>query len=224
MKDFTVILTLVSVLVCAISIVIIAIKYALKKDTKRARFIGGISFCVAIISFIIFATSPNNSNDKKDIKDKTTKSQIEAVEKAYGLSDTQVFDDLEIKINGFKFSDYLGGLDNLFKAKSGYRYCVVYMDVKNVGTSAKQLTGDFGNSNYNFTLYYNGDYKYNSTHADYTDFFYANESIPALGSLKNVCVCFEVPIEVETQVKLPLHIEFSKNSKYDDSNVKWELR
>ena len=78
---------------------------------------------------------------------------------------------------------------------------------------------------YSFTLYYNSDYSYLGTWSRDKKFFRANDSIPALGTLDNVCLCFKVPVEVESNANLPLTIQLEENywlSDYDD--VGWVLR
>ncbi len=134
------------------------------------------------------------------------------------IGEAQTIANLQTTITGYEFSDYAGALDGLSKAEDGYRYCVVYLDVKNIGSSALEL------DDYNFCLYYNTDYSYLGTWAIYTQFLYAHDSIPALGEVSNVCICFKVPEEVETNNDLPLTIELKENSILADEVAIWTLR
>lgn len=130
----------------------------------------------------------------------------------------QKIKDLETTITDYEFSIYAGALNGLAKVESGYKYCVVYLEAKNIGSVS------LSPSDYVFTLCYDSGYRYNSTWINYTEFFSAHDSIPALGSLSDVCLCFKVPVEVEDNSDIPLTIELKENSTKAKDVAVWQLR
>ena len=142
------------------------------------------------------------------------KEPVEPVE----IGAVQTIKDLEATVTGYEFSVYAGALDGLSKSEDGFKYCVVYLDVKNIGSGALET------DDYTFTLYYNKEYHYLSTWANYTQFLNAHDSIPALGTLDNVCLCFKVPTEVEENTDLPLTVELKENRVSATESVMWVLR
>lgn len=134
---------------------------------------------------------------------------------------TQTIKNLETTITGYEFSIYAGALNGLSEVSDGFKYCVVYLDVKNIGSGALET------DDYTFTLYYHNNdkiYHYLGTWANYSEFLYANDSIPALGTLDNVCLCFKVPTEVEDNVDCQLTIELKENRVSATNKAVWALR
>ncbi len=171
-----------------------------------------ISILVAVSS--LFVAFPPKAQDVNKEKNALMAGEV---------SDTLTFDDLEITVNNYVFSKNLGNIKGLTKAGDGNVWCTVYLDVKNVSKTTKSLCSSF-NTNYSFTLEYKDGYTYYSTHQDYSEFLYAHEDIAALETLRNVCVSFEVPLEVEKNTDEPLHIKVSKNSKSAKDYAEWKLR
>lgn len=141
------------------------------------------------------------------------------------VSDMLAFDELEITVNDYVFSEYLGNLKGLGKAEDGNIWCTVYLDVKNASKSTKSLKSSF-NTNYNFELDYNDGYTYNTTWPweNYSEFLYTHDNIAPLATLKNVCVSFKVPVEVQENSDAPLYVRISKNSKTEKDYVEWKIR
>nr|DAH63490.1 MAG TPA: protein of unknown function (DUF4352) [Caudoviricetes sp.] len=139
------------------------------------------------------------------------------------VSDKLTFDELELTVNDYVFSESLGNLEGLTKANDGNVWCTIYLNVKNISKATKALHS-LSNTNYTFTLVYKDGYTYHCTYQDYSEFLDAHDDIAALEELKNVCVSFEVPLEVEENASEPLSLKFSKNSRKEKDYVEWKLR
>lgn len=187
---------------------------------KRVRHRDGIGISMVLVGvvmiFLPLLIFPDKSDNSGEIISES--SPIEG-----SVSDTLTFDELEVTVNDYVFSEYLGNLDGLSKADDGNVYCTVYLDIKNIAKSSKALRSSF-NTNYNFTLDYNDGYTYHSTWQEYSEFLNAHDSIEPLTTLQNVCVSFKVPLEVEESAEAPLTLSFSRNSKTEKDCVKWKLR
>ena len=141
------------------------------------------------------------------------------------LGESFVIDNLQMTVDSYEFSDYLGGLDGLNKVEKGLKYCVVHVTVKNLDNSTKYLTEGtlFKNTKYSSQIIFDKKYEYNSTWAQYTDFFDAHESIPALGEI-SCCFSYEVAEDVETQIDKQLIFEFGLNKTDTTKKCNWKLR
>lgn len=140
-----------------------------------------------------------------------------------GLSETITFDDLEITVTDYVFSNVCGNLQGLTEAKDGNVWCTIYVDVKNTSKEEKILRDNIS-SNYDFGLVYGDGYTYYNTWQDYLDFYDAHYTISPLETLKRVCVSYEVPAEVATNDSSPLRLTFRKNSRSERDYVEWNLR
>lgn len=123
---------------------------------------------------------------------------------------------MEYIVKDCSFKDYMGGLQGLNKVKEGHCYIVLHIDVKNISNS------DISTQSSVFEILYDDNYEYNASFASYTDFYDYNDSIIALGSLEDKIINFEVPIEVRDSGK-KIELVLSKNIRFDDKHVIWEL-
>lgn len=134
----------------------------------------------------------------------------------YTFGDVVEFEGMEYVVKDCSFEEYMGGLQGLNKAKEGYCYIVLHIDVKNISSSEKSTQSSV------FEILYDDNYEYNVSFASYTDFYDYNDSIVALGSLEDKIINFEVPIEVRDSGK-KIELVLSKNSRFDDEHVIWKL-
>ena len=134
----------------------------------------------------------------------------------YTFGDVVEFDGMEYVVKDCSFEEYMGGLQGLNKAKEGYCYIVLHIDVKNISSSDKSTQSSV------FEILYDDNYEYNVSFASYADFYDYNDSIVALGSLEDKIINFEVPIEVRDSGK-KIELVLSKNSRFDDEHVIWKL-
>lgn len=134
----------------------------------------------------------------------------------YTFGDVVEFEEMEYVVKDCSFEEYMGGLQGLNKAKEGYCYIVLHIDVKNISSSEKSTQSSV------FRILYDDNYEYNVSFASYTDFYDYNDSIVALGSLEDKIINFEVPIEVRDSGK-KIELVLSKNSRFDDEHVIWKL-
>lgn len=142
----------------------------------------------------------------------------------YAIGDTVTIHDLEFTVNSFTFSRSAGGLGNLNPSGSDYVYCVIYVTVYNPTNEeqriVKKMLMGTGIPDYSTDFVYDGEYQYNSSFADYTDFLFANETILPLGTLNNKILNYRVPNEVQTSGKpITLKIYYS-----DNEYAIWQIR
>lgn len=142
----------------------------------------------------------------------------------YSLGETVTIHDLEFTVNSFTFSHSAGNLGNLNPSGSDHVYCVVYVTVYNPTNEEKRIVRKMlmgtGIPDYSTDFTYDGEYSYNSSFADYTDFLYANETIMPLAKLSNKILNYKVPNEVQSSGKsIELKISYS-SSEY----AVWQLR
>lgn len=195
----------------------------MSKGMKAGSFFLMIILLLGCSFFLIYTTLGKVDKGEKGSNDKVI--QTEAVTLSGDISDKFVFDELELVVTDCKFSKYCGNLEGLAKAESGNVWCVVYLNAKNVSTTTKELRGAFNaSSTYSFVLKYKGEYEYRETFSKYSDFFTAHDSIAPLETLENVCVSFEVPLEVKNNTDNSLCIQLSKNSREENDYVEWNLR
>lgn len=209
----------IACMIVGVIILVVGLFMMLSKSFRQryGSGFGGAMFVIgSLVLLVAMLLDPDITGSQKNNAPETT--TIES-----GISDTLTFDDLEITVNNYVFSKNLGNIKGLTKAGDGNVWCTVYLDVKNVSKTTKSLCSSF-NTNYSFTLEYKDGYTYYSTHQDYSEFLYAHEDIAALETLRNVCVSFEVPSEVEKNTDEPLHIKVSKNSKSAKDYAEWKLR
>lgn len=135
----------------------------------------------------------------------------------YTFGDVVEFEEMEYVVKDCSFEEYMGGLQGLNKAKEGYCYIVLHIDVKNISSSEKSTQSSV------FRILYDDNYEYNVSFASYTDFYDYNDSIVALGSLEDKIINFEVPIEVRDSGK-SIKLVLKKNKIYEDDRVTWEIR
>lgn len=173
--------------------------------------------CIGLVGSILIAaaallvTFPPKSNDNNP-------PQLSG-----NISETLVFDELEITVTDYVFSDSCGNIKGLTKAKDGNIWCTVYFDVKNTSKETKVISDSFS-TKYTVELVYKNGYTYNNTWQDYSDFFNANDTISPLETLKRVCVSYEVPSEVANNDSDSLCLKFCKNSKKETDCAEWKLR
>lgn len=174
------------------------------------------------------STTQQSSSQKPTVK-ATSKPTAEptpnpTVVPSYNIGDKVVFDDIEVTINSITFSDHAGGFSKLAKADSGFCYCVIDIDVKNLTTTSLDLETDWPHSGkYSFELIHDGENQYLQTFYSYTDFFDGNSSIPAKGTLKNKKLNYLVPIEMKTD-GLSIELNLTYNTIWRDGIVSWKLR
>ncbi|MBP9988456.1 MAG: DUF4352 domain-containing protein [Ruminococcus sp.] len=135
------------------------------------------------------------------------------------IGNTLTFDGLEITVNSISFTDYMGGLDGLFLAEDGNKWCNIVISVKNVSEDTKEFS-----DNYNFDLKYKETYTYNHSFADYSDFLANVDSISPLETVENKLICFKVPNEVNDNANECLTLTVSENSISAKDYAEWKLR
>lgn len=183
--------------------------HATNKDRKILGLtLLGVCLVVIIGSFIKGLTLEDNTNTgyQPAVTEDTTNKFGDVVE----------FEGMEYVVKDCSFEEYMGGLQGLNKAKEGYCYIVLHIDVKNISSSEKSTQSSV------FRILYDDNYEYNVSFASYTDFYDYNDSIVALGSLEDKIINFEVPIEVRDSGK-KIELVLSKNSRFDDEHVIWKL-
>lgn len=200
-------------IICGVIFVISFIVATIDKKRKLKFFFSclGIAISLVVAVAALFVTFPPKSKDDNPPP------------LSGSISETLVFDELEITVTDYVFSNSCGSLESLTKAKEGNVWCTVYFDVKNNSKEAKLIKDPFS-TRYDVKLVYKDGYTYYSTWRDYSDFFYAHDSIAPLETLKGVCVSYEVPLEVRDNNSDSLHLRFSKNSKKDIDFIEWNLR
>lgn len=167
--------------------------------------------------------TPELEDQTEEVKDLDQEPEPKLEPVRVKIGESAALGDLEVTVTGYSFSQYAGNLGTLGKAQSGLSYCVVYVDVKNTGTSTLELTGLFDSHNYVFTLIYDEENTYNETWFDYSDFLAANDSIPSKGTLHGKLLNFTVPAEMQND-GLSLSIQLSYNSIWRDEKIIWTLR
>ncbi len=206
----------ITVIICGVVFLISFIMGIIDKK-RGVRFFFSCSFMlisiiVAVSSlFVAFPPKAQDTNKEK------------AALMVGEVSDKLTFDELELTVNNYVFSESLGNLEGLTKANDGNVWCTVYLNVKNISKATKALHS-LSNTNYTFTLVYKDGYTYHCTYQDYSEFLDAYDDIAALEELKNVCVSFEVPLEVKENTSEPLSLKLSKNSRKEKDYVEWKLR
>lgn len=186
------------------------------------------SFLIVFFTRVYFKNSNKASTEQPAVKATTQPTTKPALEPtavpSYSIGDKVIFDDIEVTINRITFSDHAGGFSKLAKADSGFCYCVVDIDVKNLTTTSLDLETDWPHSGkYSFELIHDGENQYLETFYKNTDFFEGNSSIPAKGTLKNKKLNYLVPIEMKTD-GLSIELNLTYNTIWRDGLVKWKLR
>lgn len=172
-------------------------------------------------STVIYTAKPTS---KTTIKSTAKPTPQPTVIPSYGIGDKVVFDDIEVTINSITFSDYAGGYAKLPKADSGFCYCVIDIDVKNITTTLLDLETDWPHSGkYSFMLVYDGENQYLQTFYKNSDFFNGNSSIPAKGTLKGKKLNYIVPIEMKND-GLSIELRLTYNTIWKDGMASWSLR
>lgn len=193
-------------------------------------------FWVIIVLFMLGAIGGGNDSPSKQTastarptataKPKPTQEPTPEPTEAPLLSvgETATIHDLEFTVNSYTFSHYAGALGNLNPSGSDSVYCVVYVTVYNPTNEERRIVRKMlmgtGIPDYSTDFIYDGEYSYNSSFADYTDFLFANESIMPLGRMTNKILNYKVPNEVQSSGKpITLKIQYSS-----DEYAIWQLR
>jgi len=159
------------------------------------------------------------SYSKDAPKQATTEDAPSIVHTLYAIGDTVTLNEIELTVTDYKFSDLYGDMEEYGQADDGYAYCIVTVDVKNIGNSSANI------NDYTMQLYYDEEYRYLNEYASEDVFLlYNNESIPALGKLSGKILNFKVPTEVRDTDK-PLRLRIGYNSIWlQDEYIEVELR
>lgn len=182
---------------------------AMDKNRKALAWAVIVVFLTVIIGVFIKGLSVGNTNNT-GYQPAVTEDTINK------FGDVVEFNGMEYVVKDCSFEEYMGGLQGLNKAKEGYCYIVLHIDVKNISNSAISTQSSV------FEILYDDKYEYDLSFASYTDFYDYNDSIVALGSLEDKIINFEVPIEVRDSGK-KIELVLSKNSRFDDEHVIWKL-
>lgn len=199
-------------IICGILFVSTLIVAAASKKRGVLFFFSCIGLVVSLVIAVaaLFATFPPKS---KDNNPPLTSGSV---------SDTLVFDELEITVTDYVFSDSCGNLESLTKAKEGNVWCTVYFDAKNISKETKVISDSFS-TKYTVELVYKDGYTYNSAWQDYSEFFNAHDTIAPLTTLNRVCVSYEVPSEI-AENNDSLVLKFCRNSRKETDFAEWKLR
>ncbi|MBP3891434.1 MAG: hypothetical protein J6D29_04600 [Solobacterium sp.] len=201
-----------------------------KKNKKAVAKEFGIIVSLVVLMFVlisILVLGKNSSSDKtSETANETAREQIQSEVDIYNLNDTIVFDDLEVTVTGYTFSNYAGNFYGLNPSDQDTVYLVVYVNVKNPTNEEKKLRNDTilgpGNSVYNFIVTYDKEYQYLSSYFEYSDFLLANESIMPLGTMTSKVLNFQVPKEIQNSDK-SLILTMNYNS-FESGEINWKLR
>ncbi len=230
-----------TVILCPIALILAIIDLIVNKGKKHVFSIIAIVISILFIISWSFGTimmksdSYNTNTSSTTYSPKATKA-VSVTPKPtptpyateapiiHEIGETVVFDDIEVTINSITFSAHAGGFNQLQKADSGMINCVIDIDVKNLTTKSLDLGNDWPKSGtYSFKLISDGENEYLGNYYTYRDFFYANSSIPAKGTLKNKKLNFIVPIELKDD-NSTIELRLSYNSIWKDGLVIWKLR
>ena len=142
------------------------------------------------------------------------------------IGKTKQMEGLKITVNDYDIKNHMRGRKKYPRAKEGFKYVTIYLDVHNGTTSSIDFTKLLSdNPQYLFTLRYDEGIDYNESYCDSDEFLRHYNALPAQGTYSDLAICFEVPSAIAEDEDRSVELILSKNKIITlTDDVIWLLR